>query len=284
LILRGGVRHERINVRVDDFTSVARNLIRGGKLDYADTLFNFGAVFQANDRFSVFGNFSQGFSAPDIGLTLRGAPAGASVNTLPFEAQKVNNYETGVRAYFTRVQSSLSLFYNTSRLGTSSGGFNQPVIRAPEKVYGLESTLDAQPTDKFRVGGTLTWLEGESDPNLDGIYTYLNSYRIPPVKITAYVEHETLPGWRNRLQATYSGDRKRFGRSTAFGERAVGDYTTVDYLGSVRLRKGSLRFGVENLLNRQYFVRESQLLRTGNNSSYAAATVATVTVGYSISY
>lgn len=284
LILRGGVRHERINVRVDDFTTIARNPIRGGKLDYADTLFNFGAVFQANQVFSVFGNFSQGFSAPDIGLILRGAPAGASVTTLPFEAQKVNNYETGVRAYFTRVQTSLSLFYNTSKLGTSSGGFNQPVIRAPERVYGLESTLDWQATDKFRTGGTLTWLEGKSDPNLDGIYTYLNSYRIPPVKVTAYVEHDTLPGWRNRLQLVYSGSRQRFGKSTAFGERPVGDYTTVDYLGSVRLWKGSLRFGVENLLNRQYFTRESQLLRTGNNSSYTAATGATFNVGYSISY
>lgn len=284
MTLRGGLRHERINVKVDDFTTIAGNAINGGDLDYADMLFNFGAVFQVNDIFSVFGNFSQGFSAPDIGLVLRGSPAGASVNTLPFAAQKVNNYETGIRAYFRRVQTSLSLFYNTSDLGTSSGGFNQPVVRAPEKVYGLESTLDFQATDRFRLGGNLTWLEGESDPNLDGIYTYLNSYRIPPVKIMGYAEYEILPGWNNRLQFIYSGERRRFGSSTAFGNRPVEDYATVDYLGSVRLWKGNLRFGVENLLNRRYFVRESQLLRTGNNSSYAAATGAVLSFGYTISY
>lgn len=284
IILRGGIRHERINVRVNDFTTIAENPIQGGDLDYADILFNFGAVYQANSIFSFFGNFSQGFSAPDIGLVLRGSPAGSSVNTLPFAAQKVNNYETGIRSYFNRVQASLSLFYNTSDLGTSSGGFNQPVVRAPETVYGLESTLDAQPTDRFRFGGNLTWLEGESDPNLDGIYTYLNSYRIPPVKITGYAEYEALPGWNNRLQITYSGERTRFGSSTAFGNRPVEDYATVDYLGSIRLKKGTLRFGVENLFNKQYFVRESQLLRTGNNSSYSAARGAVLSFGYSISY
>lgn len=284
LILRGGVRHERVNVKIDDFTTIARNFIRGGELKYSDTLFNFGGVFYANSVFNIFANFGQGFSVPDIGLVLRGSPAGATVNTLPFAAQKVNTYETGVRASWRRVQTSLALFYNTSDLGASSGGFNQPVIRAPEKVYGLEAVLDAQPTDKFRVGGSLTGLEGESDPNLDGVYTYLNSYRIPPVKATAYVEYNTLPNWFNRLQLTYSGNRHRFGMSTGFGLRPVEDYATVDYLSNIRLPKGTLRFGVENLLNKQYFTRESQLLRTGFNNSYAAAQGAVLSFGYSISY
>jgi iron complex outermembrane recepter protein len=283
-VLRGGLRHERIRVRIDDFTTIAGAPITGGDLSYTDTLFNLGGVVYATDQISLFANFAQGFSAPDIGLTLRGAPRGASINTLPFAAQKVDTYETGVRGFWAKAQGSLSLFYNRSDLGTSSGGFNQPVVRAPERVYGMEATLDVQPASRLRAGSSLTWLEGKSDPNLDGVYTYLNSYRIPPVKLTAYVEHDTTARWRNRLQLLYSGERARFGRSVAFGERAVEDYATLDYLGSVRLPKGRLRFGVENLLNRQYFVRESQLLRTGGNASYAAAQGATVTVGYSIDY
>ena len=284
LVLRGGLRHERIKVNIDDFTTIAGNFIDGGQLDYADTLFNFGGVFHVNDVLNVFSNFGQGFTVPDIGLVLRGAPAGSTINSLPFEAQKVNTYEAGARAGWSRVQTSLALFYNTSDLGASSGGFNQPVIRAPERVYGLESTLDVQPVDKFRIGGTLTWLEGKSDPNLDGIYTYLNSYRIPPVKVTAYAEHDTTSRWFNRLQWTYSGERKRFGTSTGFGLRPVDDYATLDYLTRIVLPKGVLRLGVENLLNNQYFTRESQLLRTGFNGSYTAAQVAVFTFGYSISY
>jgi iron complex outermembrane recepter protein len=283
-VLRGGLRYERIRVRIDDFTTIAGVPITGGDLAYSDALFNLGGVFYATDEISLFANFAQGFSAPDIGLTLRGAPRGASVNTLPFAAQKVDTYETGVRGIWTKAQASLSLFYNRSNLGTSSGGFNQPVVRAPERVYGTEATLDVEPIRGLRAGSTLTWLEGRSDPNLDGVYTYLNSYRIPPVKLTAYVEHDTTTRWRNRLQLLYSGERSRFGSGVAFGERPVKDYATLDYLGSVRLPKGSLRFGVENLLNRQYFVRESQLLRTGSNSSYAAAQGATLSLGYSVDY
>jgi iron complex outermembrane recepter protein len=282
--LRAGLRHERIRVRIDDFTTIAGAPVTGGDLAYTDTLFNLGGVFNLTDAIGLFANFAQGFSAPDIGLTLRGAPRGASVSTLPFAAQKVDTYETGVRGFWTQTQASLSLFYNRSDLGTSSGGFNQPVVRAPERVYGMEATLDLQPAERFRAGSALTWLEGKSDPNLDGVYTYLNSYRIPPVKLTAYVEHDTTARWRNRFQLLYSGERSRFGRSVAFGERIIEDYVTLDYLGSVRLPKGRLRFGVENMLNKQYFVRESQLLRTGGNASYAAAQGATLSVGYSIDY
>ncbi|MDM7923319.1 MAG: TonB-dependent receptor, partial [Pyrinomonadaceae bacterium] len=284
LVLRGGIRHERINVKIDDFTTIAGNFIRGGKLDYADTLFNAGAVYYASDVVSFFGNFGQGFTVPDIGLVLRGSPAGATINSLPFAAQKVDTYETGIRLGWNRAQASFAAFYNTSDLGSSSGGFNQPVIRAPEKVYGAEAVLDTQPTDRLRLGGTFTWLEGESDPNLDGIYTYLNSYRIPPMKMTAYAEHDTLSNWFNRLQLTYSGERNRFGSSTGFGLRPVEDYATVDYLSTVRLPRGTLRFGVENLLNRQYFTRESQLLSTGFNNSYTPAQGATLSFGYSIGY
>jgi iron complex outermembrane recepter protein len=284
LTLRAGGRHERIHVNVPDFTTIAGNAVTGGDLDYHDTLFNAGAVYAPHQSVSFFGNFSQGFSAPDIGLSLRGAPAGAVVGTLQFAAQKIDNYEIGMRGYWQRLQASLTLFRSTSDLGTSSAGFNQPVVRAPERVYGVEATLDVIPMNRMRLGGTLTWLEGKYDPDRDGRFTFLNSYRIPPAKVTAYLEHDTLARWRNRLQVTYSGSRNRFGTSTNFGERRVEDYTTVDYLGSLRIGKGSLRFGVENLLNRQYFVRESQLLRLGNNSSYTAAQGAVLSIGYTINY
>jgi iron complex outermembrane receptor protein len=284
LTVRGGLRHERIEANVASFTTLAGASIPGADLDYSDTLFNVGAVFYPTSSLSVYGAFTQGFSAPDIGLILRGAPAGASVDTLPFAAQKVDNYEVGVRTAWQRVQTSLAGYYNTSDLGTSSGGFNQPVVRAPERVYGMEATLDVQPADRWRLGATATWLEGESDVDLDGDYRYLNSYRIPPVKVTGYVEHDTLERWTNRFQVLYSGGRDRFGSSIAFGERDVRSYATVDWLSQIRLPRGSLRLGVENLFNNQYFTKESQLLRSGRNDSYAAARGAVLSVGYTIEY
>ncbi|HEX7125813.1 MAG TPA: TonB-dependent receptor [Thermodesulfobacteriota bacterium] len=283
-ILRGGIRHERIGVEVDDFTTLAGASVRGGDLDYSATLYNAGVVFSASEAIDLFANVSQGFSLPDLGLILRGAPDGSSVETLNTAPQKVDMYEVGVRGTWPSVDGSLSLFYNESDLGTSSGGFNAPVVRAPERVYGLEATLDTRFLADWQAGTSVTWLEGERDPDLDGHYTYLNSFRIPPIKVTAYLEHETRPGWRNRLQALYSGSRGRFGTSTAFGERPLSSYVVLDLISQVEVGPGTLTLAVENLLNRQYFTRESQLLRTGRNDSYAAAEGASLAVAYSVRY
>ena len=282
--LHAGVRHERASASVDSFTTLAGNRATGGTIDYDDTHYNAGAVFHATNDLQIFANFAQGFSLPDIGLVLRGAPNGASVATLPLEAQKVDMYELGMRGDWQVVQPTLALFYNTSELGTSSAGFNQPVVRAPERVYGVEATLDVRPSARFGAGTTASWLEGKHDPNRDDIYTYLNSWRIPPLKLTSYVEVQIIPRWQNRVQVLYSADRNRFGNSNAFGERPVESYTTVDWLSSVEAARGVIRLGIQNLLNRQYFLRDSQLLRTGGNLSYAAAQGAVFSLGYSIKY
>jgi iron complex outermembrane receptor protein len=59
------------------------------------------------------------------------------------------------------------------------------------------------------VGVTATWTEGENNVNNDGKYLALNSITVAPLKLTAYVENQTLKGWRNRLQLLYSGNRER---------------------------------------------------------------------------
>lgn len=284
LTLRGGLRHEIITARVNDFTTLAGNRLNGGTLRYADTVYNGGLTVNAGRGFNVFANFSQGFSAPDIGLALRGAPAGSSLNTIAFKAQKVNSYELGVRHYARQVQSSLSAFYSDSKLGTSSGGFNRPVVRAPEKIYGFEATVDTQPLSRLGVGGAASWLEGRTDPGFTGHWTWLNSFRIPPLKLTAYIDHQTTGRWHNRLQGLYSGSRKHFGNPNVFGLRDVHSYVTFDWISSVRLGRGNLQVSVENLLNRQYFVREAQLLWSGRNDSYSASRGAVLAVGYRITY
>jgi iron complex outermembrane receptor protein len=282
--VRAGLRHERASASVDDFTTLAGARASGGTIKYDDTHYNAGVVFHPTTAVQIFGNFAQGFSLPDIGLVLRGAPNGASVATLPLEAQKVDMYEIGARGQWRVFAPSVAVFYNTSELGTSSAGFNQPVVRAPERVHGAEATLDVRPGTRLSAGGSISWLEGKHDPNRDDIFTYLNSWRIPPVKATSYLEFRVLPRWQNRLQLLYSGDRNRFGNSNAFGERPVESYTTLDWLSAFETPKGTLRVGIQNLLNNQYFLRDSQLLRVGGNLSYAAAQGAVVSVAYSLVY
>jgi iron complex outermembrane receptor protein len=284
LSLRAGVRHERTGLAVDDYTTLVGNDIQGARLTFARTLFNAGVVVKVTEAVNTFLNLSQGYSLPDVGLILRNAPAGSTVASLNTEPQAVDLVEVGVRGDWRPVQGSVAVFYNRSDLGTSSGGLNAPVVRAPERVYGLEATLDVQPLERLNLGTTFTWLEGQLDKEGNGHYTFLNGYRIPPLKLTGLVQHETLPGWHNSLLVVYSGRRNRFPGSTAFGERPVESYFTVDLMSSVKAGPGTLRVGVSNLLNRLYFPRESQLLRSGNNDTYSAARGAVLSVGYAVSY
>jgi len=280
-IVLGGLRHEQVGVNVDDFTTLAGDSIEGGDLDYDATLFNLGAVFYLNDDLNVFANFAQGFSVADVGLVLRSAPAGFSVETLDPEAQRVDNFELGIRGGWDSIQASLVGFYNESELGTT---FTAPgtVVRAPERVYGIEAAIDAQLSDSWLLGGTISWAEGETDLDDDGNFDPLNGFRIAPIKLTAYVENQTLPGWRNRLQALFSGSRDRFEDETLFGQAAVDSYITLDYISSIQLGPGTLEVGVSNLLDTDYFPVVSQIQTS--ELSNAAARGRTVRIGYSLTW
>ncbi len=179
-----------------------------GESDFDATVFNMGAVYDLTEEVSLFGNFSQGFGLPDFGLILRDPPTGftnIADSVRDLSPQKVNNYEIGIRGNWSTVQASLAAFYNTSDLGLSfntlEGGFLE-LVRAPERIYGLEATIDWQATERLRVGSTLSLIEGESDEDEDDDYLALTSSRIAPLKLTAYVENETLPGWTKRKNAT----------------------------------------------------------------------------------
>jgi iron complex outermembrane receptor protein len=290
VMLRGGVRHERARMEVPDFTTLVGQQVTGGELEFDPTLFNVGAVVDATEALSLYASFSQGFSLTDIGLALRDAPGGAIVGRREMEAQTVDQYESGVRGMWRSVQASLAAFRTDSELGTTSRGYDQPVVRAPERVYGVEATLDVQPARELGLGGTFGWTEGESFVASDSSWHAMNGYRIQPWKATAYAEHRTLPGWSNRVQVLYSGDRDRAYTDrinpdrVGFGERAVESYWVADWITRVEVGPGTLGLGVQNVLNRQYFPVVSQLLRTGGNSSYTAARGRTLNLSYTVSY
>lgn len=290
LDLQGGLRYEPTRMHIDDFTTLVGNQVVGGEVDYDPLLFNAGVVLHLTRVSDVYASFSQGFSLTDLGLLLRNAADGFQVGNRTLKAQKVNNVEAGTRATWAHLRGSVAAFYNESDLGTTSAGLDKGVVRAPERVYGVEATLDAQPLRKLMLGGTFTWTEGENDVNEDGEYVALNSFRIQPLKITGYLQHATRPGWTNRLQVLYSGSRDRAFEErpnpqvVGFGEHRVESYVVVDLISTFDVGPGTLRAGIQNLLNRQYYPVVSQLMWNGRNSSYAAAPGATLTLGYTLTY
>ncbi|MEH1832584.1 MAG: TonB-dependent receptor [Nostoc sp.] len=291
-IFSGGARYIKLTASVDNYTTYNFGIteprdIEGGTLTADDVLFNLGGVYKITDEIGLFASFSQGFSFPDIGRILRRPEQGFvslsdSVElTSPID---VNNYEIGIRGNWNNLQASLSGFYSTSDLGFSlvyNENGRLETVRSPQRTYGIEASLDWQPIKTLRLGGTVGWTEGENDEDDDGKFLPLSS--LDPLKLTAYIEHQTTPGWRNRLQLLYIGNRSR-----AFDEGVdplpVTEYSTVDYISSIKLGGGELQIGIQNLFNTYYFPVYSQTTAFYYDALNYAGAGRSLSVGYRISW
>lgn len=260
-----------------------------------DVVFNIGTVYDLTDELNVFANFSQGSGVPDFGRVFRSPPTGfTSVETdLEFTApQKVDNYELGFRGEWENVQFSVAGFYNYSDFGVSFVQLIEngeiaglEVARGPRRIYGIEATVDWQPEENWLIGGLVSWNEGEDDQDEDGDFEALGTRDIQPIKITAYIENETLPGWRNRLQALFVGGRDRaFNPDEGPDFSEIDSYFVLDYIGSIELGDRSLQIGIQNLLDNQYYPISSQLFAAFGASNRVAAPGRTFIIGYQLTF
>lgn len=94
ITLRGGVRHEYLDLTVDDFVRPAAFVgfpglgyallpalpVEGGEFSYEATTFNVGAALKLAEQLELYGGFNQGFNLPDVGAFTRraGANGGAA--------------------------------------------------------------------------------------------------------------------------------------------------------------------------------------------------------------
>ncbi|NOS83180.1 MAG: TonB-dependent receptor [Nitrospira sp.] len=292
LVVRGGVRYERLGISSSDFTDGVGNFTPAGSLKFDATVFNAGFVYHLIDPLDLFFNFSQGFNVPvgSIDSALFATP-GSNIALSKLQPQRVNNYELGLRGKWSKVQSSLSGYISKSSLGLNFDQFTQSLQRSPQSIYGVEATLDVQPYEGWRIGGSYTFVEGDNTIAFNpDVRVPLNGFSLQPQKITGYLEHLTVPEWqwRNRLQMLYSGSRRRSLTAFNSGLDPFGDpfsmteYFIVDFITTVKAGPGTLRFGIENLLNQQYVLPFNQIAFT--NSFNVAARGTTATIGYSFAY
>lgn len=288
--LSGGIRYDNFDFSVDDYALAFRfpREREGGSGSADDVSFNAGLLYRPIPEVGVFANFSQGFSIPNLGSVFSGAAETFSVDdNLLLEPQVVDNFEVGVRGEFGQVQASLTGFYSESDLGSSirfnqDTGFSQ-LVRAPQRNYGLEATVDWQPSEVWRLGGYSSWSEGESDASDDGDFLALGSLNVPPYQVGLYLENDTTPTWSNRLQMLVVGDRDR-----AFNDEVdtfdIDSYVTLDLISSLQLGRGKLTLGVENLLNTSYLPLTSQERVGRFEERRFAAPGTTVNLRYSITF
>lgn len=286
----GGIRYDSFSFEVDDYElafAPPPNTRRGGSGDADNVSLNAGILYRATPEVSFYTSFAQGFSLPDLGLGLSRLGPDADVSTdLLLEPIQVDNYEIGVRADLPQMQTSLAAFYNESELGSNlvvgSDGITQ-LQRAPQRNYGLEAAVDWQPTTTWRLGGTFTWNDGESDADDDGNFLALSSVQVQPYKLGIYIENDTTSTWLNRLQMLAVGNRQQAIEDDVDGFGIEG-YVTLDLISRLQLDTGSVTLGISNLLNNQYLPVSSQERIGATEGRRFAAPGRAVSLTYAIEF
>jgi iron complex outermembrane receptor protein len=291
--IRAGLRHEEITLDVPTFSGPGGffgpgGTVTGGELSYDETLLNLTAVFDLTHALQVFGGFSQGFSVSDVRSVLR-APAfsgggGGNAEALNPEAQEVDNYELGFRGASRTMRGSFVGFFTASELGVTFSNFAQ-VSRQPEDIWGLEASVEVDIHPEWTVGGTGTWLDSRTDLDGDGdLDEELPTRRLPPAKITAFVEYTPTNRWSHRVQALHSGTRDPDGATNFAGapDEIDESFLIVDYLTAFELGSGRLRLGINNLFNEDYFPVSAQSF--GLASALSKGRGRSLSLGYDIDW
>ena len=281
LVLKGGVRYEKVNIGVDDYATLpTKNTstgvvtpsmnVRGGDLKYNAVVSNVGLRYNFSNYFSPYVSFSQGFSVSDIGLVLRSARVD-DIEKINTEAVIINNYEAGFVSKVKNFRFEATGYISKSSLGANSvysdGVF--VVVRTPERIYGYELAADYQITKDLQAGISYSYVEGKVDADDDGKFDgesddYLPGQRISPPKLAGHVDYAVVPGKLNvLLQYTGILKRDRFARNSSGSydpyKAPVSPYHLFNSsIGYIFNESTSLNLGIENMLNADYFTARSQ--------------------------
>ena len=267
--LSAGVRYERFDLTVEDFTRPdAAQLISispvaavplpavavtGGDFTYDATVFNLGGVWNATEDLQIFAGYSQGFSLPDVGSFTRramGANPFAPGGTVSFasiapKAQIVNTLELGTRYSGAAVDLSASAFLSTSDDGTIFDSATNTLTQQKEEIWGAEVTVEYAASADLNIGLIAAYTEGKFDSDDNGsIDAWLPNNRISsPFTATLYGDYMLASGINLAGEIVYTGAREHAGLST------VEDTTRVNLRASMPLGAGELGLGVDNLFD-----------------------------------
>ncbi|MDH1272241.1 TonB-dependent receptor [Stenotrophomonas sp. GD03937] len=289
LMLSGGLRYEKGELEVGDYTTLPRygaRKVAGGKPTMSETLPNIGAVWYINDRLNAYASYSEGYTVADVGRVLRAINRdGQRVDNLVDLSPVVSdNREIGLEYDDGRFSGDIAYYTSESKLGSvlvyDAGIDAYNVQRQATRVEGFESNLRVRLGDA-RLGLGYARANGRYDANVDGrLDSDLAGVNIAPNRLTAFWEQNWTPQLSTRLQASHAFDRDfdQLGNRVA----TFNGYTTMDLVARYALDKHSFTLGVQNLANTQYISYYSQT--TPSNPSYFAGRGRVLSLGWQYRY
>lgn len=311
LKISAGVRHQSIDSKTDGFVPPSESLladlltqnkvpyqvgtVNAGKVKHRKTLFNLGANYTLNSNHSVFANFGQGYSLPDLQRVLRDVEAGFVVNSDNVEPISVNSYDVGWVGKFGDSRAKLTAFYNTSDKVTQFlKDYSVVVADTDERIYGTELELNHKINDSWAMGGSVAYTRGQYK-DASGQYRELGAFRISPTKATAFAQYTTPNEHKLRLQLLAVDGTDRAYKDGLIAttnqnvrktpEARISGYVVADLLGEIKLPKGQLHLGVYNLADTNYKSVFSQAAKaTYGELSSLPAQGRNYGIAYTVSY
>ncbi len=260
-----GARIEGSQLQVSDFTTsevYGNHFVKGGTPSFVEPLFNVGVVQELSDDHSLFASFAQGMSTNEVLRDIRTGQNGLlkSVDGA-LRPVKTDNYEMGFRGFIGEASYSVAGFYSQSDLGATleinQDGTRLESVRAPERVWGVETTLNYRFTDNLSSQNTFSWQDGERQLK-DKPWEPLDGTRIAPIKLTSMWQYQTNGFGNYNLSMIYSGKRDRSQDISRGALFPVDEFFLASIGANYDVGVGTLHVGVENLFNELYITPYNQ--------------------------
>ena len=298
LRLAGGARYEDVQLKVDDFSTLAfygaddpadhaqyeRLAVGGGKPSFNKLLWNGGLVVEPLDGVRGYASYAEGYTIADVGRILRGiTDEGVDVdNFLTLEPVVSNNREIGVEWRRGALTASASYWWSDSDLGTllrrGADGFFS-VLRQPISLHGFDLSADWRtPAEGLTIGAAYAHSKGRTDNDQDGsLESDLDGANIAPNRLNVHAE------WQSGGLSARLAMRKYFEREFDGPDFTAPDdfegYTLFDAFVGYRIGRHRLSLGVQNLTDKNYITYYSDTVGAGDTLRYFAGRGRTFTLG-----
>lgn len=308
LTLSGGVRQQFINVKLDDFVGFKEqvymhfgygnsvDVVKGGKNNYDVTLLNASLLYKFTPAWQTWLSFSQGFAVPDAAKSYGFGKYQLNNNRWnllnsiniaeqPLSGIKTDQMEFGFRHNRTSEAGFYgqgSFFYALSNktLKIDNAAFTISLLDQKLRNYGFEGALGYRFTEGLELGGNILLMQSETE-TVDKGWQNQSVYTTNPSKFMAFT------GW-NAKRFSVRLQMQNSMNYTDLADMKITGYTLFDFIGDVKLNKGTINFGVQNIFNKQYTTiwgQRSVFFYGAPQKAFAyQGRGTTFSVGYTINY
>lgn len=311
--LAGGVRWENVQIKIDDFSTLASTTFRacttppaapvtpcglptyggvdvaGGKPKFSDLLINGGVIVEPWAGIRAYASYAEGFTVPDIGRITRAInTTGVDLdNFLDISPIISNNREIGVELKRGPLDTTATYFWSSSDKG-------QLLIARPDRIFdvqrqrveieGLEVNLRlALPIDGLKLGIGYAHLQGKYDSdsaNPDGIVdTDLDGTNISPDRLNLNASYNKGPV-SALVQTQFFLSKSFHGKANPDPRNNFGGYAITDASLRYETGLGGLSLSVQNLFDKYYIDYSSDTRLPADNLAFFAGRGRTFTLGW----